>query len=322
MTIDDRSVREHLDRRAESGATDPDSLADAVMARVASVDAGPWWRRRRVGAPSLGIAAAALLMVVAALAVLPPRLSPGPGTSPSSSASAVARPYPADRALTVSELDAVLGTDPAARAGEIVIANASLETYDMFCYGTECPRYMAVFLGRSIGVHDPGEPELELPGPGVFRIRPDGNLDLLGYARAGRDGLAWTLPQLTAELATLRGPSVRPVLYLYLVVGWHAVAPFQPTCAPATGDPRFGCGDLEAWLVPDEATVRGLSTGLVSTPAAGIRVPNGGQSGDAQAGFWLVDPWVDQSGCTRCPPGGAADLIGRIISLQELGVSP
>ncbi|TAK00135.1 MAG: hypothetical protein EPO36_09675 [Chloroflexota bacterium] len=234
---------------------------------------------------------------------------------------AAAQPYPTDRALNVLELDAVLGSDPAARAGVIVIADVTFEMLDVLCLDT-CPRYLAVLENRQVAVYDPGDWQPELAGPSVLRIRDDGALDFLGRVRTRPDGLAWTLPQLTAELTTLRGPGVDAVPYLYLVEGWHAVAPFEPTCAPATGDPRFGCGDLEAWLVPDEATVRGLSTGLVSTPDAGIRVPNGGQSGDAQAGFWLVDPWVDQSGCTRCPAGGAADLFGRILSLEELGVSP
>jgi hypothetical protein len=558
MTLDDRSLREHLDRRAEAGASDVEQIAEVVMTRLAATGSGPWWRRLGVRGPSLGVAAAGIAVLVLALAVLPPSLWNGPGSSPTPSASSavvgypasramtlgelddflgadpseragqvviadveltkralvcdsaycpdleirfadrtatvmnwdrfvslpfdppfafrvlpegdlelldpvrtgpnalgwtlpqlvdglpeiresaeqelylvdawravsaaqyrclagssgvfgcgsgvawlVARgaagpstsappgslripnvsgdspsdntpqhgywlvdpfvaqeecflcppagavdllgrvltfdelaftpsettepstdhTYPADRALTVLELDEVLGPDPAARAGVTVIADVTLEPIFAVCDGV-CPRYYAVLEGRRIAVYDPGTAEPELPGSSVLRIREDGALDLLGHARAGPDGLAWTLPQITAELATLRGPGVLPVHYLYLVVGWHAVAPFQPSCAPATGDPRFGCGDLEAWLVPDEATVRGLSTGLVSTPDTGIRVPNGGESGGAEAGFWLVDPWVDQSGCTRCPPGGAADLIGRILTLEELGVLP
>jgi len=563
MTLDDQSLREHLDRRAAAGVTDVEQIAEVVMTRVAATGSGPWWRRVGVRAPSLGIAAAAIVVVVVALAVLPPRLWPGPGTSASPSVSPAINGYPIDRALTVKELDAVLGSDPAARAGEIVIANVTLEALDVRCLGTACPRYIADLERRSIGVHDPGAAEPELPGSSVLQVRPDGSLDLLGYARSGPDGLAWTLPQVTAELPNLhgpgarpvpylylvdgwravstnayrclaapstdfgcgegvawlvadeaslptdfnsapngslrvsnvtgvrvrsdglqqhgywlvdpfvpqedcflcppagaadllgpiltldelaftpsetsgpsaahpypadqalnvlelgavlgpdpgaragltviadvtlepvfglcagecpryyavledrripvydpggadpdlagtvalraredggldllglvragpdglawrfpdalyeliplRGPGIDPVLYLYLVDGWQAVSPFQPTCAPASGDPRFSCGDNGAWLVPDEATARDLSTGSVSTPAAGIRVPNGGEGGTTGAGFWLIDPWVDQSGCSGCTPAGAADLLGRVLTLEELGVLP
>jgi hypothetical protein len=228
--------------------------------------------------------------------------------------------YPADRALNVLELDEVLGPDPGARAGIIVIADVTLEPVFGLCSG-ECPRYYAVLEDRRIHVYDPGGADPGLAGTLALRAREDGGLDLLGLVRAGPDGLAWSFPDALYELIPLRGPGIDPVPYLYLVDGWQAVSPFQPTCAPASGDPRFSCGDNEAWLVPDEATARNLSTGSVSTPAAGIRVPNGGAGGTTGAGFWLIDPWVDQSGCSGCTLAGAADLFGRVLTLDELGAS-
>ena len=63
MTLDDRSLREHLDRRAESGATDPLAVPDAVMDRI-GVTGPPWWRRRPFGMATRGFAAAAGAMAV------------------------------------------------------------------------------------------------------------------------------------------------------------------------------------------------------------------------------------------------------------------
>jgi hypothetical protein len=81
MTLDDRSLREHLDRRAEAGLTDVAQTADVVLARVAEIDRGPWWRRLDVRAPSLGVAAAAVAVLVIALAVLQP-LGLAPAATP------------------------------------------------------------------------------------------------------------------------------------------------------------------------------------------------------------------------------------------------
>jgi hypothetical protein len=39
-------------------------------------------------------------------------------------------------------------------------------------------------------------------------------------------------------------------------------------------------------------------------------------------GYWLLDPLVDQDPCSACPPAGAADLIGRVATADELGLGP
>jgi len=327
VSLDDRSLREHLDRRAEAGVSDVEGIADVVMSRVAQAGAGPWWHRLGVRRQSLGVAVAAIVVVVVAMAVLPSRLGPGPGTSASPTASAAADGYPIDRALTVKELDAVLGSDPAARAGEIVIAYVTLETFDIRCLGTRCPRYLVDLDGRQISVYDPDEAEPELPGPSALRIRSDGALDLLGHVRAGPDGLAWTLPQLTAELPDLRA-SDRAVPFLYLADAWRAVSTSAYRCLAtvAAGDPDFGCGTGVAWLVPDEAS---LPSDFNSAPAGSLRVPNVTgvlTRSDAlkRHGYWLVDPLVaqDEATCFLCPPAGAADLVGHVLTLDELAFTP
>ena len=178
MTLDDRSLREHLDRRAEAGLTDVAETADVVLARVGEIDRGPWWRRLGVRAPSLGIAAGAVAVLVIALAVLPPRIWPGPGTSPTTSDSAVARGYPADRALTAQELDALLGPNPADRASVMVIADVQLLPIRDVCDSADCPTYWINTGGRNIMVYafpqaepvppDQAQPEPFVPGPRPF----------------------------------------------------------------------------------------------------------------------------------------------------------
>jgi hypothetical protein len=195
----------------------------------------------------------------------------------------------------------------------------TLGTYDLFCYGIECPRYLAVLEGRSIGVYDPGEAEPELPGAVALQARSDGSLDLLGHVRSGPDGLAWTLPQLTEALVDLKGPGALPVPYLYLVDAWRAVSTAQYRCRAGSGG-VFGCGSGVAWLVADET-----SQASSSAPPGSLRLPNiaGGNLsyGDPQHGYWLVDPFVSQVDCFLCPPAGAADLLGRVPTLEELEVA-
>ncbi|MEW5992355.1 MAG: hypothetical protein AB1736_13570 [Chloroflexota bacterium] len=326
MTLDDRSLREHLDRRAEAGASDVEGIADVVMARVAVTGRGGWWRGLSVRGPSLGAAATAIMVVVVALAVVSPGIWPGPGTS-TPSETAPAPDYPGLRALTVKELDAVLGSDPAARAGEIVIASVTLEAFDLRCYGTDCPRYLANLDGRIVSIHDPGEAAPELPGASVLRIRSDGDLDLLGHVRAGPDGLAWTLPQLTAELPEIRTAD-RAVPYLYLVDAVHVVTDQAYRCrfGMGEGEPDFDCGTGVAWLVPNDAS---LPSSFTSAPTGSLRVPNVSDVryrmyALQQHGYWLVDPFVaqDEATCFLCPPVGAVDLIGRVPTGDELELMP
>ena len=320
MTLDDRSLREHLDRRAVAGVTDVEHIAEVVMTRVAATASGPWWRRIGVRGPSLGVAAAGIAVLILALAVLPPSIWNGPGTSPTPSAERAAG-YPATRALTAEELDAVLGSDPSARAGTVVIADVTLEVLRVVCLGTACPRYLIDLGDREIYVFDSDPPDPIVGSPYAFRVtdHPGGRLELLGSVRPGPDGLAWTLPQLTAALVDLKGPGARPVPYLYLVDAWRAVSTTQYRCRAGFSG-VFGCGSGVAWLVADEATVSSNSA-----PPGSLRIPNAaGDSpgaGDPQHGYWLVDPFVAQEDCFLCPPAGAADLLGRVLTLDELGVT-
>ena len=333
MTLDDRSLREHLDRRAEAGLTDVAQTADVVLARVAEIDRGPWWRRLGVRAPSLGIAAAAVAVLVVALAVLPPRLWPGPGTSPIP----VTAGYPANRALTAEELAALLGASPSEPAGALVIADVKLLPVRGVCDSADCPAFWFDAGGHNIVVYafpeaipvapDQTQPQPFVPSPQAFRVRLDGNLDFLRSVRPGPDGLAWTLPQLTAALTDVRADD-RAVPYLYLVDAVRAISPAAIPCpfapAPSNGS-DFSCAAGIAWLVPDEPSIPGEND--INAPANGLRVPapadvRGRADALRQRGFWLVDPLVGQATCFACPPAGAADLIGRVPSADELGLEP
>lgn len=325
MTLDDRSIREHLDRRANAGVSDRGALADSVNARLAAASRDPWWRRLGSPAPAFGFTAVAAVVLVLAIAVLPQRPWPDPGASPTASPAETQAPdYPATRAMTATELDALLGDNPADRASILVIADVELVDLDITCIG-ECPAHGIEAPTRTLRVYDPGDRETVIPGPQAFRVRSDGDLDLLGPVRVGPDGLAWTLPRLTAALPDLRGAD-RAVPYLYLVDAVRAVssAAYRCLAVPPSDGPDFTCGDGVAWLVPDEASAPST---LITAPADSLRVPNVTAfrlRSDAlrQRGFWLVDPFVVQDSCFLCPPAGAADLVGRVLTLEELAYTP
>jgi len=328
MSLDDRTLREHLDRRATAGVTDVEGIAEVVMTRVAA-DRGPWWRRLGVRTRSLGIAAAAVVVIVVALAVLPPRIWPGPGASLSASDPSVATGYPADRPLTAKELDTLLGPSPADRAGVVVIADVGLEELPISC-PLPCP-FAVTLPSRTIKVVDLDPPVLgalpDYDAPQAFRVLDNGQLGRLGSVRPGPGGLAWTLPQLTAVLPDLRGPGANPAPQLYLVEAWRVVSPSAYRCPVSLSDhnPDFGCGPV-AWLVQDEDSVPSTFN---SAPLGSLRVPNVPSEGDrpgpvAEHGFWLVDPLIaqDPDRCFLCASAGTADLIGRVLTLDDLAFTP
>ena len=312
MSLDDRSLHEHLDRRAEAGLTDVAQTADVVLARVAEIDRGPWWSRFGVRTPSLGVSAAAVVVLIVALAALSPRLWPGPGSSPGDSA-AVLSDYPAARAMTADELDGLL-INPGDWTGLLLIADVELSPWDLPCDSSPCPDLETKLARNTVGVYgnDP-----VLGGPYAFRVRADGNFELVQAVKPGGDGLAWTLPQLTAALPDLRAAD-RSVPYAYLVDAVRVVSSAAIPCpnaeSPRVG-PDFSCNPGIAWLVPDESP--GPSDGF-SPPAGGLRVPNAFGPPERRRGYWLVDPLVAQESCFQCPPAGAADLVGRVAGLGEL----
>ena len=80
MSLDDRSLREHLDRRANTGLTNPDDLAEAVIAGLPKSGRAPWWRPLVRGGQALAVATAAVAVILVAQ-LLAPRFGAGPGTS-------------------------------------------------------------------------------------------------------------------------------------------------------------------------------------------------------------------------------------------------
>jgi len=333
MTLDDRSLREHLVRRAKAGATDIGALRDSVLAQLSDGAHGsPWYRQSRIRS-TIGLAAAAVVVALVGLALLPEYRDPGPAMSASPSAFPFAsatpgdRPaleYPADRAMTAAELEELLGDNPADRASIVVIADVELVVLDATCVG-ECPAYLIRTASGQIAVFDGGDRIFAIAGPQAFRVRADGDLDVLGPVREGPEGLSWTLPQLTTELTKLRAAEgANPVPFLYLVDAVRVVseAAFRCFAPPPAIDVRFGCGSGSvSWLVPAEASV---STAGSNAPPGSLRVPNVTgirPSGDAfrQRGFWLLDPWVTPEDCFLCPSAGAADLLGRVLTFRDLG---
>lgn len=350
MTLDDRSLREHLERRALAGATDISKLGDAVVARLPDAAApSPWHRQLGIGS-AVGIAAAAVVVALIGISLLPGSLAPGSGASASAtptvpaSASPFESPtssdvpaleYPTGRAMTVDELVALLAETPEERAGTVIIAAVEREliVQDAICLKS-CPRYLVRTATRDIRVFAAEDPVvgLMIDGTGALalQVRVDGDLDLLGVVRAGPDGLAWTLPQLTEVLPEMRA-SYRAVPYLYVVNAVRAVSDTDTICGSRMViDQFFGCGPGSAWLVPDET---GLVSGSKFAPPGSLRVPNVPGIRDRidavhQPGFWveraswLVNPWVTPVACSMCPTAGAADLLGRVLPFSQLRSTP
>ena len=331
MTIDDRRIREHLERRAGAGSSEPARIADAIADRLGDERGGPWWRRRLVSSPRLAFAASAVVVVLVAAAILPSALrGPGPGSSQSGSrspGSPIPGPagsgYPAAEALDAAGLATLLGDDPAIRASILVIADVQIVPISRLCPSAAPCQDLAIQVpgtGHFLPVSVPADLR-NSPSPYAFRVTTDGSLDLVGPVQSGPSGLGWSFAQLTGELATIRSADVA-WRQLYLVEARLSIDPGERFCTfqiHPLPSPWFGCGSMMAWLVP-------LNSSYPPSlpPSDGLRVPNVAgvrERSDAlfEAGFYLIDPSASVDGCFLCGPLGAADLKGRVLPLAELG---
>ncbi|MBI2777314.1 MAG: hypothetical protein HYX57_08685 [Chloroflexi bacterium] len=324
MTLDDRSLHEHLDRRASGGASDPERLADAIVASLPAGAAGvPGWRRRVLGGlPALGFAAAAVIVAIVAVAVLPQRLWPPSGASPSPSAAAG---YPLNRPLTTAELARVVAEDSTDLAGTILVADTSMIVPRVSCtIDAPCPVRFIPFDedGHGIFVWADGATTSIGPSPFAFRIRAGGGLDLLGSVATGPDGLAWLMPSLLDTVTASRSADpATPSLYLVDARRVVSRAAYRCPADPSPPEHDFGCGSA-AWLIEPAAIA---PAEILAAPRDSLRVPNvpilpAMVGADRERAFWLVDPRVPQEDCFLCPPAGAADLLGRVLPLAELGL--
>ena len=211
MSLDDRSLREHLARRADAGSTNPDDLAESVIAALPSSGSTSRWRPFVRAGQALAVAAAVVVAIVAAQTLTSQRgVEPGPsaGATPESTQTT---DYPAVRAMTGEELEAFLLPDPALRAGVVVVANVEVRAASPSCPVAQpsipenCPTIAIVLPGRTLlgfGEVDPG-----LVGPFAFRVRDTGELELLGTVQAGPDRLSWSLSRVPR--GTARTPWTR-----------------------------------------------------------------------------------------------------------------
>ena len=106
MSLDDRSLREHLDRRADAGHTNTDDLAEAVIAGLPSSRPMSWWQSVGRGGRALALVATVAVALIFVTQAVAPRLGGGPGTSasaspqdssPAPSIAATPLPRPTDR---------------------------------------------------------------------------------------------------------------------------------------------------------------------------------------------------------------------------------
>ena len=120
MSLDDRDLREHLDRRAGAGLTDPDDLAEAVIARLPGVTPARWWQPLGARIRIIGTVAAALVAAVA-ISVLLPATDPGPVSPSASPGVPTAAPTPTPSPLVdtgaISVLELSFSTDSVALDG-------------------------------------------------------------------------------------------------------------------------------------------------------------------------------------------------------------
>jgi len=127
MSLDDRSLREHLDRRAAGHLTNPDDLAEAVIARLPDLGPGRRWLGIGARATFLGVAVAAAAVVVVAAFVLPPRNVPGPGSSSASQGIPSSAPTPGPTPAPTALID----------TGKISVLDLSLSTNNVVLEGLE-----------------------------------------------------------------------------------------------------------------------------------------------------------------------------------------
>ena len=332
MTLDDRFLREHLERRAQAGALDVTALTEAVLACSAGRDQVPRWRRLDSRFLGIGVAAVVAVAMLGAVILVPPRLWPSPGASAGASAGASldASPratagdltgYPSEHALTTDELFASVLDEPRAQVGTLLIADVSISGLPVLCpYAgttTTCDAFeiRSPTRSRTIPVHV-GRTSIG-SAPYAFRVGIDFSLDFVESVQPGSERLAWKLPQVTDSLAASDG--LVSDGGLVLVDAWLGSLRGSPFCPIKVAQPSgvvdaFSCGQA-SWVLPAGNSIEPLQRGF--RPEFGLRLPNDmGALGNSH-GFWLIKPIGMPSGCFLCPPSGAATLVGRVDPIAK-----
>lgn len=329
MTLDDRSLREHLDRRAQAGRLDVTALTEAVLAGSSGRDQAPRRRLRDSRFLGIGIAAAVAFAMLGAVILLPPRLWPSPGASADGSpgASLDASPpatvgdltgYPAEQALTTDELFSALFDARGLQPGTLVIADVAMSSLRVRCPSISAPC-------ASVGIRSESGTHVILVfgaqgsighRPYAFRVRSDSGLDLVASITPGPKRLAWTIPQVTDALDASN--SLVSEGGLVLVDAWLGSlfgSPFCPLAVPrpSGGVDPFGCGQA-SWVLPDGNSIGSIQRGF--DPEFGLRLPNDMGALGTPHGLWLIKPIGTPSDCFLCPPAGAATLAGRVDSIE------
>lgn len=320
MSLDDRALREHLNRRAQAGAVDPAVIAETVVSRIATTANGRRSLSVRMGTRAVGLAAAAVAFALVAIAVIPGHLGPGPGASPTDSAAASGVPsaaYPGDRPMTAAELGTFMADDPATWASVTIVADVELFPIRSLCIvDGACPAYWIPGSGGdpNIVVWDTGGVPIQ-GAPYGFKVRADRSLDVVGSVRPGPTGLAWTIPELLTSVPYFRSSTV-PASTLYLIDADQIDIRERLVC---TGSKQ--CAHTISWLIDrDDQT----NADVFLPSSISLRVLNAspletGISQPRENGFWLVDPLDLPAGCYLCPSGGAANMIGQVLPFAELG---
>ena len=333
MTLDDRSLREHLDRRAQAGALDVIALTEAVLAGSLGRGQASRWRRLDSRSLGIGVAAAVAVAMLGAVILLPPRLWPSPGASADASphANLDASPratagafvgYPSEHALTTDELFTAVVDEPRVQVGTLLIADVSIFTLVTLCAYRVPARTCGFFEIRSPARSRPilvhmGNASLG-SAPYAFRVGIDFSLEFVGSVRPGPSALAWTLAQVADALAASDGLATDGGLVL--VDAWLGSLRGSPFCPLAVPPPSgvvdaFKCGQA-SWVLPDGNAIEPLQRGF-GLPEVGFRLPNNMGALGEPHGFWLIKPIGTPSGCFLCPPSGAATLVGRVDSIDR-----
>ena len=334
MTLDDRSLREHLERRAQAGALDVTTLTEAVLAGSSGRRQASRFRRLDSRFLGVGVAAAVAVAMLGAVILLPPRLWPSPGVSADASpfASVDASPratagafvgYPSEDALTTDELFTAVLDEPGAQVGALLIADVSILNQPQSCpYTPQTTRACGFFVirsptrSRSIPVHV-GNASIG-SAPYAFRVGIDFSLEFVSSVQSGPKRLAWTLAQVADALAA--SDALLTDGGLVLVDAWLGSlrgSPFCPLAVPQASGvvAAFTCGQA-SWVLPDGNAIEPLQRGF-GLPEVGLRLPNSMGALGEPHGFWLIKPIGTPSGCFLCPPSGAATLVGRVDSIDR-----